>query len=155
MPQTMPTQPFGVNQVPVSRIALGCMGLAGTWNPAEVGPENTRAAPSPPSRPRWTPASRSMTTPTSTAARPASWSSRTASPPSPAAARRSSSPPKSASGPGYYDHSPDYIRESLRGSLDRMGVEYVDLYQLHRPDPLEPPRRDRRSAGRAGRARGW
>lgn len=31
---TLPTQPFGPRQVAVSRIALGCMGLSGTWNPA-------------------------------------------------------------------------------------------------------------------------
>ena len=40
---------------------------------------------------------------------------------------------------GYYDHSPSYIRESLRGSLARMGVDSVELYQLHRPDPLTHP----------------
>jgi predicted oxidoreductase len=40
---------------------------------------------------------------------------------------------------GYYDHSPQYIRDSIRGSLDRMGIDYVDLYQLHRPDPLSHP----------------
>ena len=28
---TLPTQPFGPDAVPVSRIALGCMGLAGLW----------------------------------------------------------------------------------------------------------------------------
>jgi len=40
---------------------------------------------------------------------------------------------------GYYDHSPAHIRDSIRGSLDRMGVDYVDLYQVHRPDPLGHP----------------
>src|SRR5690349_19990720 len=40
MISTMTTQPFGPDKVIVSRSALGCMGLAGTWNPAEVGPEN-------------------------------------------------------------------------------------------------------------------
>jgi predicted oxidoreductase len=40
---------------------------------------------------------------------------------------------------GYYDHSAAYIKQSIRGSLDRLGVEYVDLYQLHRPDPLTHP----------------
>jgi len=40
---------------------------------------------------------------------------------------------------GYYDHSPTYIRKSLEDSLTRMGVDYVDLYQLHRPDPLSHP----------------
>ena len=40
---------------------------------------------------------------------------------------------------GYYEHSPSYLRESLHGSLKRMGIDYVDLYQLHRPDPLSHP----------------
>jgi predicted oxidoreductase len=40
---------------------------------------------------------------------------------------------------GYYDHSPEHIRRSIRESLARMGIEYVDLYQLHRPDPLSHP----------------
>jgi predicted oxidoreductase len=40
---------------------------------------------------------------------------------------------------GYYEHTPDYLRQSLRGSLERMGIEYVDLYQIHRPDPLTHP----------------
>jgi predicted oxidoreductase len=40
---------------------------------------------------------------------------------------------------GYYDHSPDYIRKSIRGTLDRLGIDVLDLYQLHRPDPLANP----------------
>ena len=44
MPVSMPMQLFGSKHVPVSRIALGCMGLAGTWNPAEVGPEHRKRA---------------------------------------------------------------------------------------------------------------
>jgi aryl-alcohol dehydrogenase-like predicted oxidoreductase len=35
---------------------------------------------------------------------------------------------------------PKHIRDSIRGSLDRMGIDYVDLYQVHRPDPLADPR---------------
>jgi predicted oxidoreductase len=40
---------------------------------------------------------------------------------------------------GYYEHTAEYIEKSIRGSLDRMGIDYVDLYQLHRPDPLTHP----------------
>ncbi len=40
---------------------------------------------------------------------------------------------------GYYDHSPGYVRKSVEASLSRMGIDYVDLYQLHRPDPLGHP----------------
>lgn len=36
------------------------------------------------------------------------------------------------------DGSPAYIRKSLDGSLKRLGVDYVDLYQYHRVDPKTP-----------------
>ncbi|MDR3709620.1 MAG: aldo/keto reductase [Capsulimonadaceae bacterium] len=41
---------------------------------------------------------------------------------------------------GYYDLSTDYILKSLEGSLSRLGIDYVDVYQMHRPDPLAHPR---------------
>ena len=138
MPQKMPTQLFGVNQVPVSRIALGCMGLAGTWNPADVGPENTRRA---------------------VAAFEAALDAgitfydhadiygggacesvfKDCLAAVPGSREKIFIATKVGIRSGFYDHSPDYIRESLRGSLKRLGVEYADLYQLHRPDPLGHP----------------
>ena len=36
------------------------------------------------------------------------------------------------------DGSPDYIRRACDASLARLGVESVDLYQLHRADPRVP-----------------
>ena len=33
---------------------------------------------------------------------------------------------------------PDYVRQAIDGSLSRLGVEYVDLYQYHRPDGVTP-----------------
>lgn len=36
------------------------------------------------------------------------------------------------------DGSPDYIRGACDGSLRRLGVDAVDLYQLHRVDPKVP-----------------
>lgn len=32
------------------------------------------------------------------------------------------------------DNSPEFLRESLEGSLKRLGVDYVDLYYIHRRD---------------------
>ena len=135
---TLPTQPFGPQAVPVSRIALGCMGLAGTWNPAEVGPEHRRKA---------------------IAAFEAALESgitfydhadiyggtacesifKDCLAAVPGSREKIFIATKVGIRNGYYDHSPEYIKQSLRGSLDRMGLEYVDLYQLHRPDPLSHP----------------
>jgi aryl-alcohol dehydrogenase-like predicted oxidoreductase len=36
------------------------------------------------------------------------------------------------------DGSPDYVRAAIDRSLTRLGVDYVDLYYQHRPDPDVP-----------------
>lgn len=36
------------------------------------------------------------------------------------------------------DGRPDHLRAACEGSLARLGVEAIDLYQLHRPDPKVP-----------------
>jgi aryl-alcohol dehydrogenase-like predicted oxidoreductase len=36
------------------------------------------------------------------------------------------------------DGRPEYVRASIEGSLGRLGVDHVDLYYLHRPDPEVP-----------------
>jgi predicted oxidoreductase len=41
--------------------------------------------------------------------------------------------------PHRYDFSGDYIRQCLEGSLERLKLERIDLYQLHRPDWLADP----------------
>jgi predicted oxidoreductase len=41
--------------------------------------------------------------------------------------------------PGRYDFSPEHIVRSCEQSLKRLGVETIDLYQLHRPDLLMDP----------------
>lgn len=38
-----------------------------------------------------------------------------------------------------YDQSATYLTEALDASLSRLGVEQVDLYQIHRPDILTHP----------------
>jgi len=43
-------------------------------------------------------------------------------------------------GPGRWDADgrPEHLREALEGSLSRLRVERIDLYQFHRPDPKVP-----------------
>lgn len=41
--------------------------------------------------------------------------------------------------PGQYDFSKEHILESVEGSLSRLGVEYLDVLLLHRPDALMEP----------------
>jgi predicted oxidoreductase len=139
MTATMPTQLFGPDKTPVSRIALGCMGLAGTWNPAEVGPEHRKRAIA------------SFETALDvgitfydhadiyggTACESIFKDCLAAVPGS---RERIFIATKVGIRSGYYDHSPAHIRQSIEGSLSRMGIDYVDLYQLHRPDPLSDPR---------------
>lgn len=36
------------------------------------------------------------------------------------------------------DGRPEHVREAIEGSLQRLGVDHVDLYQLHRVDPDVP-----------------
>ena len=138
MPQEMAVQPLGQRGFEVSRIAMGCMGLAGTWNPADVGPENRRKAIASVEAALSLginffdhadiyggTACESIFKDCLEALKPARESIYIAT--------------KVGIRSGYYDHSPDYIRSSVEGSLRRLGIDYIDLYQLHRPDPLSHP----------------
>ena len=40
---------------------------------------------------------------------------------------------------GHYNLSAAYLEECIERSLKRMGIDAIDLYQLHRPDPLTHP----------------
>lgn len=41
--------------------------------------------------------------------------------------------------PRPYDSSPDYLRSACEASLRRLGVDTIDLYQIHRPDLFAHP----------------
>ncbi|WP_096155284.1 MULTISPECIES: aldo/keto reductase [Bacillus] len=42
-------------------------------------------------------------------------------------------------GPGRYDFSKGYIVDSVDGILNRLNTDYLDIFLLHRPDPLLEP----------------
>ena len=132
MPQEMAVQELGQLGFEVSRIALGCMGLAGTWNPADVGPENRKKAIATVEAALEVginffdhadiyggTACELIFKDCLEALKPDRESIYIAT--------------KVGIRSGYYDHSPDYIRSSVEGSLKRLGIDYIDLYQLHRP----------------------
>ncbi len=136
----MTTQKFGPQGATVSRIALGCMGMAGTWNPAEVGADNVRRAVA---------AFEAALDAGITFYDHADIYGGTACESIfkqclaavPGVRERIFIATKVGIRSGFYDHRPDYIRSSLLGSMERLGVDFVDLYQLHRPDPLSHPAR--------------
>jgi predicted oxidoreductase len=135
---SMTTQAFGPQNIHVSRIALGCMGLAGTWNPKDVGGENRKRAIA-----SFEAALEAGITfydhadiYGGTACESIFKDCLQAMPGS---RDKIFIATKVGIRSGFYEHSPQYIRDSIQGSLDRMGLEYVDLYQLHRPDPLTHP----------------
>lgn len=47
-------------------------------------------------------------------------------------------PGNPASGPPIRDASPQQIRRELEDSLRRLGTDYIDIYQIHWPDPSVP-----------------
>lgn len=45
---------------------------------------------------------------------------------------------RSATGETYYDNSPKWIQEALFGSLERLGTDYIDVFQIHYRDAKTP-----------------
>ena len=43
-----------------------------------------------------------------------------------------------ANGKTEYNNSPGYIEQALKGSLERLGTDYIDLYQVHYRDSKTP-----------------
>lgn len=143
----MQTTQIGNSKLRVSRLAYGCWRVAGTWNPGEVTPEREAAGRDailaayeagytlfdhadiycmgagetlfgqvlkqvPGMRERVVIASK-------------------------CGIRKKGDPDPKA--PYRYDFSADYIIRSCEASLKRLGVEVIDIYQLHRPDYLCDP----------------
>jgi predicted oxidoreductase len=125
-------------RVPSFPIALGCMGLTGTWNPAEMNAEREKRA---------------------IAAFEAALQAgitlydhadiygggtceevfKKCLEAVPGSREKIVIATKGGIRPGHYNLSALYLEECIERSLRRMGIEAIDLYQLHRPDPLTHP----------------
>lgn len=143
----MKTQKIGLSDLTSPRLAYGCMRIVGTWNPADITPERAYKArhalmaayeagytlfdhadiycrgaceehhgrllrESPDLRRQTTIATK-------------------------CGVRFANTP--SQGDPGRYDFSKDWILRSCEASLERLGVEQIEIYQLHRPDLLMDP----------------
>ena len=139
----------------VSRMALGCMGMTGTGIPADVKPENIRGAIE-----AFETALDACITLYDHADIYGGGSCESAFKDClkavPGSRERIYIATKCGIRPGHYNLTYDYIHEALERSLKRLGVEYVDLYQMHRPDPLTHPAETAQALNeivRQGRAR--
>ena len=134
----MISQKVGTSNLEVSRVALGCMGMAGTWNPAEVGPENVRKA-----IVAYETALENGITLFDHADIYGGGACESIFKECLAAVPGSREEiviaTKCGIKRGHYNLTQSAIEEALHNSLQRLGVEYIDLYQMHRPDPLAHP----------------
>lgn len=134
----MPLQSLGPDGPRVSRLALGCMGLTGTWNPAEIGADHIKRA--------VTAFQTAMSVGITLydhadiyggGSCESAFKECLAS--EPGCRDKIYIATKCGIRRGFYNLSYEYVLEALDASLRRLGIEYVDLYQLHRPDPLTHP----------------
>lgn len=121
------------------RIALGCMGLTGTWNPAEMGAEHERRAIE-----AFEAALDAGITLYDHADIYGGGSCEEVFKKCLAAVPNSRERIQIATKGGIckdqYNLSAPYLNECIERSLRRMGIEHIELFQLHRPDPLTHPR---------------
>ncbi|KEO83501.1 aldo/keto reductase [Tumebacillus flagellatus] len=139
------TASFGPQAVEVSALALGCMGLAGTWDPQEFSEEHLK---------RGIAALETAVEAGITFYDHADIYGRTMSESvfgefldmNPGLRERLFLASKCGiilgdeQTPYHYNLSKSYILESVQGSLKRLQTDYLDLYQIHRPDPHTHPR---------------
>jgi predicted oxidoreductase len=143
----MQTIPIGVSSLVGSRLAYGCWRVAGGWDPAAVTPDSRAAG------------RRAITTAyeagysvfdnadiyCSGEAERVLGSVLKAVPEmrrrvlivTKCGVRFAGTPQPDA--PARYDFSAEHIVSSCEGSLERLGIETIDIYMLHRPDFLADP----------------
>ncbi|HWE63150.1 MAG TPA: aldo/keto reductase, partial [Chloroflexota bacterium] len=134
----LPTQAVGRDGPRVSRIALGCMSLSGVRNPAELDADHRRRAIA-----AFEAALEAGITLFDHADIYGGGSCEAVFKDClravPGVRERIVIATKGGIRQGHYNLSAPYLMECVERSLQRMGIEYIDLYQLHRPDPLTHP----------------
>jgi predicted oxidoreductase len=134
----LPHQSIGGDGPRVARIALGCMGLSGTWNPAEVGPEHRKRAIA-----AFEAALEAGITLFDHADIYGGGSCeelfKDCLAAVPGSRQRIVIATKGGIRRGDFNLSGSYLTQCAERSLSRMGIEHIDLYQVHRPDPLTHP----------------
>jgi 6-dehydroglucose reductase len=136
--QRLPEQRLGADGPVVSRIALGCMGLTGTWNPTEMNAEREKRA--------VTAFEAAMAEGITLYDHADIYGGgtceevfKTCLTAVPGSREKIIIATKGGIRSGHYNLSAAYLRECVERSLRRMGIDRIDLYQLHRPDPLTHP----------------
>lgn len=134
----LPQQAIGADGPRVSRIALGCMTLSGTWDAAEVGPAHRRRAVA-----AFEAALEAGITLYDHADIYGDGSCeilfKDCLQAVPGSRERIVIATKGGIRSGHYNLTAPYLTECVERSLTRMGLDYIDLYQVHRPDPLTHP----------------
>ncbi len=143
--RNLPAVAIGQGDVQVSAIGLGCMGLSGTWNPSEMTPDLAAKA---------FLALETAVDAGITLFDHADIYGRTTCESifgeflsnHPGLRERLFLATKCGivfedeQGPYRYNLSAVYIEKSVAASLKRLRTDYLDLFQLHRPDPLAHPK---------------
>ena len=137
-PAALPQQSIGGDGPRVARIGLGCMTLSGTWDAAEVGPTHRARAIA-----AFEAALEAGITLYDHADIYGDGSCEALFADClravPGSRERIAIATKCGIREGRYDLRASYIESSVERSLRRLGTDYIDLFQLHRPDPLAHP----------------
>ena len=141
---TLPTIEIGPDSIKVSRLAMGMMGLTGTWDPNEVGKDNIDRAVDAFS----TSIEEGITFfdhadiyGNGTCEEVFKHCLKEVKPDRDKIfiASKCGIRFTDDEGPYRYDLSFQHITQSVQQSLERMDLTYIDLYQVHRRDPLTHP----------------